>query len=236
MCNLFLFSCASLFSTFPSLYTPHCLTASNEQIPPPVKPRECSPATISVQCQETHVHVSWDGDRKLQLGCWVRWWLRFNFMPLLWYSKEHLNIKMQRQWSGLGSQAASSNFSWRERAFEGEFSASVGQFCKAVAGGGCMCICCTLVACTALRTWSCWGWRTRPCLGEAGGHGYPSPMYIPNQCLVLEDCSCGHKMLSWACLYFSKADWFLQGRTLFLASAVAASHAQWPSLCASFNL
>lgn len=157
---------------------------------------------------------------------------------------------MQRQWSGLSSQAASSNFSWRERAFEGDFSASVGQFCKPVAGGGCMCICCTLVACTALRTWSCWGWRTRlenkamprwgwrtkPCLGEAGGHGYPSPMYIPNQCLVLEDCFHGHKMLSWACLYFSKADWFLQRRTLFLASAVAASHAQCPSLCASFNL
>lgn len=167
MCNLFLFSCASLFSIFPSLHTPHCLTAIEWTDSLSCEAQGTQPSyhfSACFQCPETHVHVSWDGDRRLWLGCRVCCWLRFNFMPLLWYNKEHSDIRMQRQWSGLSSQATSSNFSWRERAFEGDFPASVGLFCKAVAGGGCMCICCTLVACTALRTWSC--------LVEAGGQGH----------------------------------------------------------------
>ena len=83
-----------------------------------------------------------------------------------------------------------------------------------------MCECCALVVCTAWRKCLCLGetgghycalvrledmampgrgWKKWLCLGEAGGNGHPSP-----------------------CRYFSKADLFLQGKTLFLGFAIVA--------------
>lgn len=128
-------------------------------LPLTVKPTACSLASVShcFQCPETHMHVSsWNGDRRLQVGC------KDVLVVLLWYlhcfgatsSIQTLRCSDAKQRSGLSSQAARSGrfFSWRA---EGTRKwAAVTWLCKAAARRGiCVCICCALVACRALRTW-----------------------------------------------------------------------------------